>query len=161
MSTATASATTTMTEARVRAVMQKVGANFWALVVSGHLDRHEAQRWVDDLIYLQVEEALDFFEVQVTSPQGERFGLRYTVRADGSVQQDSKSGGIDLYGFSSGTRVNLYAHLRYGIPQSVREELQRRRWGFNGTRLQAEISERRAFSKDGYGLIREKLGQWP
>src|SRR5436309_1736276 len=99
MNTVTISQSTTMTEARVRAVMQKVAANLRAFVVAGHLDRDRAQKWADDLTYLQIQEALEFFELQI---DGRSFGLRYTVRSDGSVQQDSASGGIDVYGLSPG-----------------------------------------------------------
>src|SRR6266849_5030075 len=108
--TATASRAGTMTEARVREVMQKVAANFTNFVVAGLVRREVANSWRDDLIYLQVQEALDFFEMQLRTPQGERFGLRYTVRADGSVQQDSASGGLDVYGLPLGTCASLYAH---------------------------------------------------
>lgn len=158
--TYTATATSTMTEARMRAVMQKVSANFTAFVVSGLVKREDARRWAEDLEYLQVEEALQFFEVQLRTPGGHRFGLRYTVRSDGSVHQDASSGGLDLYGLPRDTAVNLYAHLRDGTPQRVRDELGRRGWGFNGTKLEGATSEARSFSNNGYGITREKLGAW-
>jgi hypothetical protein len=147
-----------MTEARVRTVMQKFAANLRAFVAARLVSADRAQEWADDLTYLQIEEALDFFELQIG---GRAFGLRYTVRADGSVQQDSPSGGIDVYGLSPGTSVQLYAHLRSGIPQRIYEELKRRGWGFNGQRMEAPESEYRSFSSDGYGLTRAKLGTWP
>ena len=161
VATATATRTTTITEVRVRVVMYKVSANFTALVVAGHVTAENARKWAQDLIYLQVKEALDYFEVQIQTPRGQRFGLRYTVSADGSLQQDSASGGLDLYGIPPGTSVRLYAHLYDGIPGSVREELARRGWTFNGKRLDAAESEQRAFSASGYGLTRAKLGVWP
>jgi hypothetical protein len=159
--TATASRTTTMTEARVRAVMYKVSANFTAIVVAGHIKTESTRKWAEDLTYLQVAEALRYFELQIRTPSGHRFGLRYTVSADGSIQQDSASGGIDWHGIPLGTTVGLYAHLCDGIPSSVWEELGRRGWGFNGQRLEAPESEARAFSSGGYGVTRVKLGVWP
>ena len=161
VATATASRTSTMTEARVRIVMYKVSANFTALVVAGHVTTESSRKWAEDLTYLQVVEALLYFELQIRTPGGQRFGLRYTVSADGSVQQDSSSGGIDWHGIPVGTTVGLYAHLCDGVPGSVREELGRRGWGFNGNRLDAPESEPRAFSAGGYGLTRAKLGVWP
>ena len=76
-STATATRTTTTTEARVRAVMQKVAANLSAFVVAGIVAHARAQKWADDLTYLQIEDAIDFFELQINDRS---LGLRYTVR---------------------------------------------------------------------------------
>jgi hypothetical protein len=147
-----------MTEARVRTVMQNVTANFSAFVVAGHIDRERAVEWIFDLTYLQVKECLDFFEVQLN---GRSYGLRYTISSDGSVQQNSSSGGLDVYGLPAGTTVQLYAHLRDGTPQRILDELARRGWGFNGRKMEAPEYERRAFSRDGYGITRAKLGTWP
>lgn len=156
--TASATQTNTMTEARVRAVMQKVAANFSAFVVAGLVTAERAQKWVDDLTYLQVEGQLEFFELQLA---GRTFGLRYTVSADGSVQQDSASGGIDVYGLRAGTTVQLFAKTKSPRPEYIQAELERRGWHFNGEKLEAAESEQRAFSKNGYGLTRSKLGTWP
>lgn len=161
VATTTATRTTTMTEARVRVVMQKVSANLTALVVAGHITAESAQKWVEDITHLQTAGVLHYFEIQVQHPGGLPFGLRYTVSADGSLQQDSASGGLDAYGIPPGTNVKLYAHLYEGKLASVRQYLVSRGWGFNGKRLDAPESEQRAFSADGYGLIRAKLGVWP
>jgi hypothetical protein len=159
--TATASSTTTMTEARVRAVMQKVRANLNAFVVAGHLAAAKADKWADDITYLQLAGALKSFEVQIDMPGRTRFGIRYTVSADGSVQQDSASGAIDVYGLTAGTTVGLLADPVGPLPGHVRAELVRRGWGFSGQSINASASDRRAFSSGGYGLIREHLGDWP
>lgn len=156
--TATATQTHTMTEARVRAVMQKVAANLNAFVVAGLVTAERAQKWVDDLTYLQVEGQLDFFELQLA---GRTFGLRYTISADGSIHQDSASGGIDVYGLSANTTVQLFASTKSPRPQYVQAELERRGWHFNGKKLEAPESEQRTFSSNGYGLVRSKLGTWP
>jgi len=156
--TASATRTSTMTEARVRAVMQKVAANLRAFVVAGHLNINRAIKWADDLTYLQVQECLEFFELQIN---GRSLGLRYRVSFDGSVQQDSAAGGLDVYGLPHGTSVQLYAHIYPYTPQHVREELARRGWGFNGRKIDAPETEHRAFSSNGYGLTRSKLGTWP
>lgn len=156
--TASRTGSSTMTEARVRTVMQNIAANFSALVVAGHVDRERAIGWVSDLIYLQVKQCLEFFELQLN---GRSYGLRYTISSDGSIQENSPSGGLDVYGLPAGTTVQLYAHLRDGTPQAIFDELARRGWGFNGRKMEAPESERRAFSSDGYGITRAKLGAWP
>ena len=147
-----------MTEARVGAVMLKVAANLRAFVVAGYLDTSRAMKWAVDLTYLQLQECLEFFEIQIN---GRSLGLRYRVSSDGSVQQDSAAGGLDVYGLPATSTVQLYAHLRNGTPQYVREELARRGWGFNGLQIDAPESEHRTFPSNGYGLTRSKLGIWP
>jgi len=156
--TATASQSNTMTEARVRAVMQNVAANLRAFVVAGHITTEQAVKWVTDLTYLQVQGVLECFELQLN---GRSYGLRYTVRSDGSIQQNTASGGLDVYGLPARTTVQLYAHLRDDTPQRVYDELARRGWGTNGKRIDAPESEHRSFSSEGYGLTRAKLGTWP
>jgi hypothetical protein len=156
--TGSRSSSSTMTEARIRTVMHPVAANFSAFVIAGHIDRDRALKWISDLTYLQLKECLEFFELQLN---GRSCGLRYTVSSDGSVQQNSPSGGLDLYGLPAGTTVQLYAHLRDGTPQSVYDELALRGWGFNGRKMEAPESEHRAFSSEGYGISRVKLGTWP
>jgi len=156
--TGSRSASSTMTDARVRYVMQSVAANLSAFVVAGLVERDQAIKWVTDLVYLQIEECLEFFEVQLN---GRSYGLRYTVTSDGSVQQNSPSGGLDIYGIPLGIKVQLYAHLRVHTPQRIYEELRRRGWGFNGRKMEAPESEHRCFSKEGYGITRVKVGTWP
>jgi len=160
--TATATATTTMTEARVRAVMRKVGANFQVFVTAGHISQTRANSWTTDVTYLQLVEALDYFEVQCTTPAGDTFGLRYTVAADGSIREDSRSGGLDVYGIPNNSTLGLFASLRDDVSSSsVRDELKKRGWGFDGSSLEGAESERRSFSREGYGLTRSKVGIWP
>ena len=159
--TVTATSTTTMTEARVRAVMQKVSANFTAFVVKEHISTEIARKWTEDIAHLQLVEALKFFDIKIQAPTGNPFGVRYTVSSDGSLQQDSASGGLNLYGLPPGTQVSLYAELHDGTPSSVYDWLRARGWGFNGTRLEGQQSQQRAFSSDGYGLVRQHLGTWP
>jgi hypothetical protein len=150
-----------MTEARVRTVMQKVSANLSALVVAKHVTAESAQKWAEDLTYLQVAEALDYFEIQIRSASVQPFGVRYTVSADGSLQQDSASGGLDWHGIPAATSVNMVAHLYDGKLESVRPYLAGRGWNFSGRRLDAPESEQRVFSSNGYGLTRATLGVWP
>ncbi len=156
--TTTATTTTTITEARVRAVMQKVRTTFTSLAVIGLITHEQAASWADDLTYLQLERAIEYFEIQLG---GRKYGLRFSISDDGTIQQDSKSGGLDFYGLPMGTAANLYAHTRPNTPRRVFDELARRGWGTNGKRLEASTSERRAFSSNGYGIVREKLGEWP
>lgn len=162
MVTATATRTSTMTEARVRDVTRKVEANLTALVVAGHLSDAARRSWIDDLIYLQTKEVVEFFEIQCKTPQGDRFGLRYVVSSDGSVRENASSGGVDVYGLPQGTVVSLYAKYNPGMPPAyVREELKRRGWGPSAGALDGDATEQRTFSSSGYGLTRSRVGSWP
>lgn len=154
--------TTTMTEARVRHVMMKVSANLNALVARRLLEASRAASWERDLTYLQIEEVLEFFEIQFSRPSGIPYGLRYAVSADGTLVSDQRSGGlVDLYGIPAGTSASLYVHLKKGVSQRIYDTLAARGWGFDGRALNGEHAAHRSFSKDGYGLTRSQVGAWP
>lgn len=156
--TATATATSTITEARVRAVMQKVRVTFTGLVIAGLITEERAAKWTTVLSYLQLEGVIEYFEIQLG---GRQYGLRFTIFDDGSIQQDAKAGGIDFHALPKNTSVGLYTHTRANTPQYVYDELKKWGWGFNGQRLEAPAGDSRGFSKDGYGIVRERLGEWP
>lgn len=158
--TYTTSRTTTMTEARVRAVMRKVAANFCAFVAARHINETRAANWARDLTYMQTEEALDYFEVQVREPSGKEYGLRYTISADGTVVEDSSSGGLDVYGIPRGSKISLYAKPLPGQLEHIRDYLERNGWGFNGSSLDGETGASRSFSTGGYGITRQLVGDW-
>ena len=159
--TAARTTTTTTTEARVRYVMGKVIANFNALVVCGLISPERAANWSDDLTYLQLADALAGFEVQFDKGRREPYGLSYRISNDGSVQQDSPSGGLDLYGIPESTPVSLCLDLRPGKYAQVLPYLERRGWKFSGKLMASTASESRSFSSGGYAITRSKLGTWP
>jgi hypothetical protein len=138
--------------------MQKVRVTFAGLVVAGLITEERATKWATVLTYLQLERAIEYFEVQLG---GRQYGLRFTIFDDGSIHQDAKAGSIDFHGLPKGTAVGLYTHTRPNTPKYVYEELEKWGWGFNGRRLEVSAAESRGFSKDGYGIVREKLGEWP
>jgi hypothetical protein len=157
--TFTASQASTMTDARVRTVMRKVDANLSTLVTRGLITEDRAAMWSWALTYLQILSALESFEVQFTI-YGRQFGLRYTVSADGTVRDDASSGGLDVYGIPPNTPTGIVLSLKSGTSQIIYDELERRGWGMNGRSLSGVTSNRRAFSSDGYGIVREHIGEW-
>lgn len=158
--TATRSSANTMTEARVRAVMEKIMANFTAMVVCDLIPHERANRWSEDLTYLQLENALVTFQVQFRPPGRPPYGIQYRVSNDGSVQQDSSSGGLDLYGIPKGTPVALCVDLRPERRTIVLPWLTERGWHFNGSLIQGAETESRSFSSGGYGVTRSMVGAW-
>jgi hypothetical protein len=160
--TFTASRTNTFTDARLRAVMPEVGADFYALAGAGIISLDVAQRWTEELTFILQNQAAHGFQVQLTYPNGQRVALDFRVSSDGSVRESSIAGGIDYYLLPAGTWAFLFVDLnfqamRIGLVQTY---IRQRGWG-TGSAVQGEAVRDRVYSKDGYGVIRGKIGAWP
>jgi Bacterial HORMA domain family 1 len=155
--------TSTFTDARLRAVMPEVGADFYALAGAGIITFNLAQRWTEELMFILQHEAANGFQVQLTSPNGQRIALDYRVSSDGSVRESGQAGGIDYYGLPEGTRAVLFVDLDQQVRSFdvVRTYIRQRGWGLNGQPVQGDPVRDRAYSKDGYGVVRGKVGIWP
>lgn len=160
--TISSSRTSTYTEARARAVMNKVLEDLMGLYGRDLISKEQALKWYFDILYVLSKEAADFFEIQFKSSFVKQNGLRYEISDDGSIYEDSKSGGIDYYSLPDNVKVSLFLSLRTEAAKyfEVYEELLRRGWGTNGKTLEDSWVRDRAYSKDGYGLIRNKVGNW-
>ena len=155
----TTSETGTYTESRARVVMQSVLEDIVVLASANMIVPNTALKWMEDLLYLLNERVLDYFELQFNC-NGGRNGYKYVLSEDGSLNENSSSGGIDPYQFPQGTTVALVANLdltKTNI-RKVYDELARRGWGTNGVALHGQATYERAYSKDGYGLKRHKVG---
>jgi hypothetical protein len=159
----TESWTSTFTEARARAVMRKVLADLVVLSYSGILATDKLLKWDEELTFLLIQAAMVKFQVQLRLPSGGRIGVEYIVSDDGTLSEDSDSGGIDYVALPSGTTANLTVRLRDGCPTlaKVRSYLEGRGWTFDGSLIEGATSRDRAYSKEGFGLIRAKVGDWP
>ena len=160
--TITGTQTTTYTEARARYVIDKVFEDFTALIIRGFATQDEIRKWKDDLLYIMNEEALTFFEVQLKKPDGQKVALKYYVKSDNSLSQDSSSGNLGLYGLPMGTTANLCAELNKESKNynKVHNELHTNRgWGY-GNNVEGIIEKQHAYSKEGYGVERNKIGNW-
>jgi hypothetical protein len=159
----TRSATNTYTEARVAYVMDKVQDDLYLACTRGFIDSDTANGWRADLAEVLNLQAVDFFEIQFTKPGGALCALRYTVQSDGLVLEDRPSGGFDLYSLPDRTKVGLTIRL-------VKEPQRRRRaaldylnsqgWSSNGAMAEGDGADDRAYSRDGYGVRRKKVGAW-
>jgi Bacterial HORMA domain family 1 len=160
-STNTATHSSTFTEARAREVMRNVHSDFMNLASAGLITREDAQRWYDDIAYAVLSEVVATFQVQLTRPNGTTFGLSYTIRDDGTVLEDSKAGGFDPFGLPRGTYACPCIFYRLEAPnfERVRADLRKRGWGPGGSLIEGGARDR-AFSKDGYGIERSKVGEW-
>lgn len=160
--TYTTSHTSTFSEARARAVMRHVLADFMNVASAALIGRETIQRWHEELEYAVLHEVVEAFQLQLTRPDGTRLGLCYTVRDDGTILEASKAGGVDFHGLPAGTRVGLHVSYRLGAPNlpKVSAYLQSKGWTTGGSAIDGASSRDRAYSKDGFGIMRAKVGNW-
>jgi hypothetical protein len=158
--TYSASYSSTYTEARARKVMMKVTTDLTVICNSGFLKNETKDYWEKSILYCMDKEALQSFELQFEPPNSLKRGLRYILSDDGSLIEDSKAGGIDYGNLPDGTKVNIVITLKDSRRNMVIDQLQNWGWGSNGEYLKANASRDLAYSKDGYGLERQKVGDW-
>ena len=158
----TASQANTFTEARARAVMHNVLADFMLVADAGLIKRETIQKWFDELSHAVTNNVVLSFQLQLKTPEGKRLALNYEVREDGTVQEGSKGGGFDPYGFPPNTGVTMYVTYRKNAPnlERVQTWLRERGWGPGGSLVDGNTSRDRAYSRDGYGVMRSKVGDW-
>ena len=158
--TYTASYTSTYTEARAREVMKKVTTDLTVICARGLLTDERKDNWERAILHCMDKEALESFELQFQPPGSLKKGLRFVLSDDGSLKEDSKAGGIDYWSLPDGTTVSIVINLRDGKRDRVIDQLHSWGWGDNGEFLKATGSRDQAYSKEGYGLERQKVGEW-
>jgi hypothetical protein len=161
--TATRSKTDTFTDARLAAVMPEVGGDFYALAGAGLITLGTAMRWTEELTFVLSHKAAHGFQIQLTSPGRNPIALDYLVSSDGTVQESGTAGGIDYYSLPAGTKAGLFVNFNFAARDFaiVKNYTQQRGWGTNGQAVQGDPVRDRVYSKDGYGVIRGKVGTWP
>lgn len=160
--TATRTGTSSYTDARLRAVMPEVGADFYALAAAGIVAFERARLWTEDLTFILSHEAARGFQIQLRYPNGQTIAVDYRVSSDGTIRESSTAGGIDYYLLPAGIHATLFVDLNFQARAiaAVYAYLQQRNWG-TGSLVQGDPVRDRAYSKDGYGVIRGKIGVWP
>ncbi len=154
------SETGTYTEARAVAVFKLQDSEEFAKYAAARKISYDtAQKWADDLLYLAKAKVLRYFEIQC-SINGNKFrGYKYILSDDGSLQENSQSGGIDLYNLPAECVVGLFADVDFTKPnsQEVSSYLASQGWGTSGSSLGGSATYERAFSKNGYGVKRYRI----
>lgn len=160
--TATRSQTNTFSEARLRAVMPEVGADFVNMAGAGIIEFATATRWSEDLLFVLQHQAVRGFQIQLTCPGRVPIALDYRVSSDGSIRESSTAGGINYYALPEGTKATLFVDLDFDARQIATVQLytRQRGWG-TGQAVAGDVIRDRVYSKDGYGVIRGKVGVWP
>ena len=160
--TATRSQTNSFTEARLRAVLPEVGADFTNMAGAGIISIAVAQHWTEELAFVLQRQAAREFQIQLSCPGYAPIALDYRVSSDGTVRESGRAGGIDYYGLPSGTTATLFVDLDENSRNimEVRLYTSQRGWGV-GSAVAGDPVRDRVYSKDGYGVIRGKIGTWP
>ena len=159
--TATRSQTGTYTDARLRAVMAEIGADFYAPAAAGLITNEQARSWTEELAYILQHQTAHGFELQCTKPNGTKIALHYAVSSDGTVHESSNAGGVDFFALPAGTKLFLFVNMNWDAPNIaiVRDYIARRGWGI-GQAVQGDPIRDRAYSKEGYGVVRSRIGNW-
>ena len=161
--TTTLSRTSTFTDARLRAIMPEVGADFYALAGAGLITLDIAQKWTDELTVILQNQGAHGFQIQLTYPNGAKVAVDYRVSSDGTIRESGLAGGIDYFALPAGTHASLFVNLNFAAPRIgvVQQFIRSRGWGENGQAVAGDVVRDRAYSKDGFGVIRGKIGNWP
>ena len=160
--TASRSRTNTYSEARARTVMLEVGADFYALASANLISFDLAQRWTEERSFILLQQTVRGFQIQLQRPGSPTIALDYRVSSDGSVLESGTAGGINYYALPAGTTAGLVVDLNYEARNIavVRRYIAERGWGTNGQAVEGTVVRDRVYSKDGFGVIRSKVGNW-
>ena len=129
---------------------------------AGLKDLNLMLQWHTEVEHAVLLQVVDTIEIQLTRPDGKKQGLRYAIRDDGSILQGSKGGGVDFFSLPPGTKLGLlitYVADAKNL-EAARAYLHQRGWGPGSAVLQGIETRDRAFSKDGFGISRSKIGDW-
>ncbi len=161
--TQTATRTDSYTEARLRAVMPEVGADFMGPAAANLITFERANKWTEELTFILQNRAAHGFQIQLRCAGLATIALDYRVSSDGSVRESATAGGIDYFALPAGTTASLFVELDFDARNIaiVQEHLRRRGWGIDGQAVQGTPVRDRVYSKDGYGFVRGKVGDWP
>lgn len=157
-STSTYTVSTSYTEARARAVMKSVFDDFVCFTIFNLTTVETITKWRRDILYMLDKEALKYFDIKFSA--GSPRGYRYSVSSDGTLSENSLSGGINYYAYPSGTKVSIVVSLdesSSNYNEVENELIKNRGWGNNGISLTGGSQRDRAYSKDNYGVIRESF----
>jgi hypothetical protein len=160
--TATRSQTNTYSEARLHAVMPEVGADFINMAGADIITFATATRWSEELLFVLQHQAAHGFQIQLNCPGRTPIALDYRVSSDGTVRESSTAGGINYYALPPDTTASLFVDLNFQAFHIAKVQLytRQRGWG-SGQAVEGDAIRDRVYSKDGYGVIRGKVGVWP
>jgi hypothetical protein len=138
--------------------MKKVTDDLIGLTYFNTISIETVMDWRNDILYMMKKRALKEFEIQFS--KGSPKGYRYTVSSSGYIYANDKSGGIDYYLYPSDVNIKMFYKLDESSPNydEVFNELTKNRGvGTNGKSLKGNYDRDKTYSKDNYGVIRERI----
>ena len=153
--TSTRTQTSTYTEARARYVLQKAFDDLVALMTNGFITKDTALEWYRVTKHIADMEALLIFQLKMKVGDQVVKAWQYEVSSDGTLLEDSESGGLAFDDVPSNSKVSICLKLSEDSVKNAKawEYLRSQGWG-EGQLLKDGMKQDRAFSKDGYGLRR-------
>lgn len=162
ISTYSDSQSDTYTEARAQYVLGKIFDDFHNIGYRGfdYFERNPDQlrKWREDIYFLMTKKVLKKFQVKFAA-DGKEWAVEYTIKSDGSIQQDDYSGGVDYW--------EIPAHASIGIvatwdrhKKDVETHMQSRGWVGGGSYVEGDLIDDGAYSKSGYGATKGRRGAW-
>lgn len=154
-STYTRSETSTYSEARAKYVLQKAWDDFVALMSLNIISKDFASNTYFEFKYLLDIQALKRYQIKIINNGVALKAWQYEVFDNGSVHEDSESGGVELYNIPSTAKASIVVEWVSDPArrEKAQEYVKSRGWGNDGSFLNVQSTDR-AFSKDGYGLTR-------
>jgi len=158
----TRSTTSTYTQSRARYVLGKVYEDILNITLADVISKSEADSWRDSLLYLANNQAINHFEFQFYRSDGTAIGgLRYDLDSSGNIYSDEDSGELDFWGLPEGTYAKLLVDLDYSSSKIEEVNKQLEDWGWGtGESLSGDMQYLKSYSKEGYGLKQNKIGEW-
>ena len=159
--TRTATISSTYTKSRVEAVLDLLCGDLTGFIARGLMSREEAVDWLRDLSDVLDFEAVERFQVQVTTPDGRRLALDYEISDDGRIRSSDSSGGFSTTSIPNGSSLAVVVRWRSNAPRidAAQKLLRERGWGV-GSVLDVTGTADRVYSDGGYGVYRRKIGDW-
>jgi len=142
------------TEARARAVTDKVYEDLITISMKGLISLERANKIREDLLYFQKKKALDYFQFQFYDSKNKVVkALHYKVETGGTIYRNDESGGIDYYDFKDVKSMGFLVQI-FNDANKIKEVLEYTKdWG-KGETFEGTSSAQRTYSKDNYGITR-------
>lgn len=159
----TNSSSNTYSESRARYVMGKIFDDFHNIAyrefVQFEKDPKELQGWKEDIYYLMTNEVLNSFQIQFIGNGTKEWAVEFEIKADGSIQTDNESGGINYREIPDDVNVKIIANWKRD-KSYVEDEMKKRGWGGSGSYIGGDLKEDGAYSKGGFGATKGRRGSW-
>lgn len=155
----TNSATNSFTEAKARDIMGKINDDLTTIALRGfiNLDKDFWNKVREDLWYILKNQDLHKLEVQFRHSEGEH-ALEYVIKSDYTIYKNRESGSVNYHKIPKDAQITI-AVWRNDNPE-VWKELQRRNWTSGATEVKGTITNKGAYSKDGFGAEIKLIGSW-